>query len=76
MEAPPPALYVCDACSLLNLIAGRRFTDIARGTPARFVTSEQAADEVRYVRRGGGPSDAASCRPSSISRRSAPYRVL
>jgi len=30
MEAPPPALYVFDACSLLNLIASRRFADIIR----------------------------------------------
>ncbi len=75
MEAPPE-LYVFDACSLLNLIASRRSADIARGTPARFVTSEQAADEVRYVRRGGGGADASSRRSSSISRRSAPYRVL
>ena len=76
MEVPPPALNVFDACSLLNLIASRRFTDIARGTPARFVTSELAADEVRYVRRDGGSADASSRRSSPISRRSAPYRVL
>ncbi len=53
-----PSLYVFDACSLLNLIASRRFADIAGGTPAKFIVSEQASFEVQYVRRGGNGDDA------------------
>lgn len=52
------SLYVFDACSLLNLIASRRFVDIAGGTQAQFVVSEQASREVQYLRRGGNGDDA------------------
>lgn len=58
MAASQSLLYVFDACSLLDLVASRRFADIARETPARFVTSDITATEVRYVRRGGNGSDA------------------
>lgn len=52
-----PTLYVLDACSLLNLIASRRFEDLAQDTPARFATSPLAASEVRYVRKGVGSTE-------------------
>ena len=55
---PGPALHILDACSLLNLVASRRFMDIASAMPGSFLTSEQAAREVRYVRKGGGAPDA------------------
>ena len=57
MGLPSPP-WVLDACSLLNLVASRRLVDIATNTTARFLTSELAAREVRYVRRGGGGPDA------------------
>lgn len=53
-----PSSYMLDACSLLNLVASRRFEDIAASLPVRFATPEQAVSEVRYVRRGGGGADA------------------
>jgi hypothetical protein len=58
VEVLPTALYVLDACSLLNLVASRRFREIARATAATFAVSEQAAREIHYVRRGGGGADA------------------
>lgn len=51
-------LYVLDACSLLNLVASRKFPQIARSTTADFLIPEQAAMEVLYVRRGGSGADA------------------
>ena len=47
-----PAEFALDACSLLNLIATRRFGEIAQALPAIFVAERRAAHEVRYLRRG------------------------
>lgn len=61
-----PSLYVFDACSLLNLVASRRFVDIAAGTPAKFVVVELAASEVSYVRRGGDGAGANEREPVDL----------
>ena len=61
------SLHVLDACSLLNLVASRRFPDIVRGTPALFLVPELAAAEIRYVRRGGTGADADEREPVDLS---------
>ena len=61
-----PSLYVFDACSLLNLVASRRFIDIAEGASAKFVVVELAANEVLYVRRGGEGADANEREPVDL----------
>ena len=58
MGLRPPAIDILDACSLLNLVASRRFAEIARDRPMGFVISAQVASEVEYVRRGGRDLDA------------------
>ena len=58
MEASPASLFMLDACSLLNLIASRRFAQIARNSEAQFAIAEPAAAEVRFVRCGGTGPDA------------------
>lgn len=63
----PRPLYVLDACSLLNLVASRRFPEIARATPADFLVPEQAATEALYVRRGGSGADADEREPVDLS---------
>lgn len=62
----PLSLYVLDACSLLNLLASRRFADIARGTPALLVIPDLAAVEIRFVRRGGTGADADEREPVDL----------
>lgn len=62
----PRPVYVLDACSLLNLVASRRFPEIARGAPAVFIIPEQAAMEVLYVRRGGSGADADEREPVDV----------
>jgi predicted nucleic acid-binding protein len=52
-----PKLLVLDACSLLNLIASRRFTDIAENISVQLVTTPLVAVEVRYVRKGGSSGE-------------------
>ena len=66
LPSPLLPLYVLDACSLLNLVASRRLPDTVRGTPAAFLIPEQAATEIRYVRRGGGGADADEREPVSL----------
>lgn len=62
----PRPLYVLDACSMLNLVASRRFPEIAGSTPADFFIPEQAAQEVLYVRRGGSGADADGREPVDL----------
>ena len=67
LPRPQLPLYVLGACSLLNLVASRRLPDIVRGTPTTFLIPEQAATEIRYVRRGGGGADADEREPVGIA---------
>lgn len=62
-----PAESALDACSLLNLIATRRFAEIAQALPAIFITERRAASEVRYLRRGGSGPDALDREPIDLN---------
>ncbi|HLZ09063.1 MAG TPA: PIN domain-containing protein, partial [Chloroflexota bacterium] len=57
MEAVRARALVLDACSLLNLVASRRFTDIARAISVQLLTTPIVAAEVLYVRKGGGSGE-------------------
>ncbi len=61
-----PAELALDACSLLNLIATRHFGEIAQALPAVFIAERRAANEVRYVRRGGYGPDALEREPIDL----------
>jgi predicted nucleic acid-binding protein len=61
-----PVEITLDACSLLNLIATRRFGEIAQAIPAMFVVERRAANEVRYIRRGGSGPDALDREPIDL----------
>lgn len=61
-----PAEHALDACSLLNLIASRRFADIAQTISARFIAARDAAGEIGYVRRGGTGAEADEREPIDL----------
>lgn len=65
MEATP-AERALDACALLNLIASRRFAEIAQTVAARFIAARLAVNEISYVRRGGAGPDADERDPLDI----------
>ena len=59
-------LRVLDSCSFLNLVASRRFEEIAAIGSTGFVIPHQVASEVRYVRRGSSGPDAREPEPIDL----------
>ena len=58
LNLPSGSAIVIDACSLINLYATRRLSEILMTVPARLVVSDVVLRESLYVRRGGIGKDA------------------
>jgi predicted nucleic acid-binding protein len=66
IDLPPSTVILLDACSLINLYATGRLSEMLSTVPARFVVSDIVLRESLYVRRGGIGDDADEREPIEL----------